>query len=159
MDKRQFLKGMTGLALTSPLFKNLQKWTEDISHLSPNEAAKDEEFWARIRSNYRLKSDYINLENGYYCFIPQETLENYIQHIRHVNYQGSHYMRSVQWDNKDYMASQLADLINADHDEVVITRNTTESLDTIISGIDWKAGDEAVYAVHDYGAMAVFSLS
>jgi selenocysteine lyase/cysteine desulfurase len=36
---------------------------------------------------------------------------------------------------------------------LIITRNTTESLDTVISGFDWKAGDEAVMAVHDYGAM------
>ena len=153
MNKRQFLKGMMGMSMATPLFVNLQKWTEGIAHLSAAEAAKDEEFWHRIRSTYRLKSDYINLENGYYCIIPQETLEHYIQHIRHINYQGSYYMRGVRVENKDYMAAKMADLINANHDEVIITRNTTESLDTIISGIDWQKGDEAVYAVHDYGAM------
>ena len=88
MNKRQFLKGMMGMSMATPLFVNLQKWTEGIAHLSAAEAAKDEEFWHRIRSTYRLKSDYINLENGYYCIIPQETLEHYIQHIRHINYQG-----------------------------------------------------------------------
>jgi selenocysteine lyase/cysteine desulfurase len=36
---------------------------------------------------------------------------------------------------------------------LVITRNTTESLDTVISGFDWKSGDEAVLANQDYGAM------
>ena len=64
MDKRQFLKGALGMAITAPLFPNLQKWTAGISHLSPAEAARDEDFWSRIRSGYRLKSDYINLENG-----------------------------------------------------------------------------------------------
>lgn len=141
------------MGVSGPVLTHLRKWIEDIEHLSPEAAAQDEVFWSRIRSTYRLKSDYINLENGYYCFIPQDTLENYIQHIRHINYEGSHYMRTVQWDNKHYMAARMASLINAHDDEVIITRNTTESLDTIISGIDWKAGDEAVYAVHDYGAM------
>ncbi len=38
-------------------------------------------------------------------------------------------------------------------EEIIITRNTTESLDTVISGYDWKPGDEAVMAAQDYGAM------
>ena len=35
----------------------------------------------------------------------------------------------------------------------LITSNTTESLDMIITGMDWKPGDEAVMAEQDYGAM------
>ncbi|MEO5568183.1 MAG: aminotransferase class V-fold PLP-dependent enzyme, partial [Gemmatimonadaceae bacterium] len=38
-------------------------------------------------------------------------------------------------------------------EELIITRNTTESLDTVIAGFDWKPGDEAVMAEQDYGAM------
>ena len=38
-------------------------------------------------------------------------------------------------------------------EELVITRNTTESLDLIISGYPWEAGDEAIMAEQDYGAM------
>jgi selenocysteine lyase/cysteine desulfurase len=100
-----------------------------------------------------LKPDYINLENGFYCFVPQETIENFIHHVRRVNYEGSYYMRTVQKKNKDYLAGKLAQLMNAEAEEVIITRNTTESLDTIISGYNWQKGDEAVWAVHDYGAM------
>jgi selenocysteine lyase/cysteine desulfurase len=37
--------------------------------------------------------------------------------------------------------------------ELIITRNTTESLDTVIGGFHWEAGDEAVMAAQDYGAM------
>ena len=62
-------------------------------------------------------------------------------------------MRTEQWDNKDSAAARLAELIGASPDEVVITRNTTESLDSIISGYSWEADDEAVYAHQDYGAM------
>lgn len=124
-----------------------------VSHLSPEEVAKDEGFWANIRAGYRIKPDYINLENGYYCILPQETLENHIHHIREVNYQGSWYMRTNQWNNKDRMSAQLAELLDCNAEEVAITRNTTESLDTIIGGYPWQEGDEAVWAVQDYGAM------
>jgi len=129
MDKRTFLK------------------------FNPEELAKQEDFWLQIRAGYRLKPDYINLENGYYCHIPQETLENYIHHIREINYQGSWYMRTAQWDNKDAMAAQLAELVDCRSNEVIITRNTTESLDTIIGGFPWKEGDEAIIGKQDYGSM------
>ena len=39
--------------------------------------------WAGIRSEYELKPDYINLENGYYNILPKEILENFI-HIREI---------------------------------------------------------------------------
>ncbi len=154
MNKRTFLKSISLAAITtSPFYKNLDKIIEQVEHRSADEVAKDEDFWARIRSGYRLKPDYINLENGYYCFTPQETLEKLIQHVRYVNYQGSYYMRTVQWDNKKRMAASLAEIAGCSPNELIITRNTTESLDTIIGGVDWKAGDEAVMAEQDYGAM------
>jgi selenocysteine lyase/cysteine desulfurase len=51
------------------------------------------------------------------------------------------------------MAAKLAAIAGCTAEELIITRNTTESLDMIIGGQDWKAGDEAVMAVQDYGAM------
>lgn len=85
--------------------------------------------------------------------MPQETLEKYIEHIREINYQGSFYMRGVQFQNKVKSASKLAELVGASPEEVVLTRNTTESLDLIISGYPWKAGDEALVSNQDYGSM------
>ncbi len=125
-----------------------------VSGMSPTELAEDEKFWEGIRQGYRLKPDYINLENGYYCIQPpRETLENFINHVREVNYQGSYYMRTVQYENKKATAARLASLLGCPAEELIITRNTTESLDMIIGGFPWKEGDEAVMAEQDYGAM------
>ena len=115
--------------------------------------AADDAFWKKIRDQYILKPDYINLENGYYNFTPQPILEKYIEHIRYVNREGSYYMRTVQFDNKKRMAGKLAALLGCPANEVAITRNTTESLDLVIGGQEWKPGDEAVMAIQDYGAM------
>ncbi len=154
MDKRTFLKNMLFFSAGAPLFlKDLERWGSQIEHLSPQEAAEEEDFWLRVRSGYRLKPDYINLENGYYCFLPQDILESYLHHIREVNYQGSYYMRTVQWDNKAAITAQLAELVGCSAEELAITRNTTESLDTIIGGFPWRAGDEAVMAEQDYFSM------
>jgi len=154
MDKRSFLKSFTFLGLgITPGLATLESLVSKVSHLPSGEVAKDEDFWAGIRGGYKLKPDYINLENGYYCFLPEETLENLIRHVREVNYQGSHYMRTVQWDNKKTVAAKLAKLGGCSPEELIITRNATESLDMVIGGMDWKAGDEAVMAEQDYGAM------
>jgi selenocysteine lyase/cysteine desulfurase len=76
-----------------------------------------------------------------------------IEHIQKVNYEGSYYMRTVQWDNKKRMRDKLAKVVGCSPKNVIITRNTTESLDMVIKGMNWKEGDEAVYAIQDYGAM------
>jgi selenocysteine lyase/cysteine desulfurase len=154
MNKRTFLKNISLLGFTGlPAINHLEQLISKYKHILPEKIATDEIFWEEVRKGFKLKPDYINLENGYYCFLPQETLENFINRIREVNYQGSYYMRTVQWDNKKAMATKLASLAGCSADELIITRNTTESLDMIIGGLDWKAGDEAVMAEQDYGAM------
>ena len=154
MNKRSFLKNLaiTGIASTAS-FKALSKTIEKYQDIPAEQLASDEDFWAKIRDGYKLKPDYINLENGYYCFIPQETLEGYIAMIREINYQGSWYFRTVQWENKDKAAARLAKTFGGTPDEVAITRNATESLDIIIAGYPWQKGDEAVYAEQDYGSI------
>jgi aspartate aminotransferase-like enzyme len=154
LKKRTFLKGLAWAAAGIPFSANsMEKMIARSASIEPNLLAEDESFWAEIRKGYNLKPDYINLENGYYNFLPQVLLDKYMGHIREVNLQGSYYMRTVQFDNKKKMVEKLGTLLGCAADELVITRNTTESLDTIIAGFPWKAGDEAVMAEQDYGAM------
>jgi selenocysteine lyase/cysteine desulfurase len=154
MDKRTFLKTAGLVSLGGMLsIENLSEMVRNVSAVSPAKLAGDEDFWATIRQGYKLKPDYINLENGYYNFLPEQVLEKFIGHVREVNLQGSYYMRTVQFDNKKAMASKLAAVAGCSPDELIITRNTTESLDMVIGGLDWKPGDEAVMAEQDYGAM------
>jgi selenocysteine lyase/cysteine desulfurase len=154
MNKRTFLKaGSSALIAYQPIVEMLQRLDTIYGSSSEKELSENEDYWAKIRKGYKLKTDYINLENGYYCFAPETTLNHFIDHVREVNYQGSHYMRTVQWENKDKAAQRLADLMGCGHDELIITRNTTESLDIIINGYVWKPGDEAVMAEQDYGSI------
>jgi selenocysteine lyase/cysteine desulfurase len=154
MDKRSFLKSAGLLGLGSMLGPaNLADLMAAVAEVPSAELAENEDFWKRIRDGYLLNPDYINLENGYYCLLPQQTLESLIKHIREVNYQASYYMRTVQFENKKAMAAKLAELAGISADELIITRNTTESLDIIIGGLDWKPGDEAVMAEQDYPSM------
>ena len=154
MDKRTFLMktGLVGLGGMLSL-DGLAEMFKSVSALSSTDLAQNEDFWAKIRKGYRLKPDFINLENGYYNFMPEQVLEKFIEHVREVNYQGSYYMRTVQVANKKAMAARLAAVAGCSPNELIITRNTTESLDMIISGLDWNPGDETVMAEQDYGTM------
>ncbi|MBT3242896.1 MAG: aminotransferase class V-fold PLP-dependent enzyme [Bacteroidetes bacterium] len=154
MDKRTFLKKLGLLSLAAaPSAYGIDKWVDIHSDIPASKLASNEDFWAGIRQGYRLKPDYINLENGFYCIQPTEVLEKHIRHIREVNYQGSYYMRTVQLENRRKVIKKLADLTGCSTEELALTRNTTESLDMIIGGFPWKAGDEAIMAEQDYGAM------
>jgi len=154
MDKRTFLKraGLFGIGSMLSIEK-IAELAESVSALPPETIASDEDFWSEIRRGYRLKPDYINLENGYYCFLPEQILEKFINHVREVNYQGSYYMRTVQFENKMAMAARLSAMAGCEPGQLIVTRNTTESLDMVIGGLDWKPGDEAVMAEQDYPAM------
>ena len=150
MNKRDFLRTMGGASIGLLLGDRLGAQYAD---LPPRALAEDEPFWALIREKYRLKPDYINLENGYFSMQSQPVLESFIGRVREINYEASYYMRTRQFDDKRAARSQLARMAGCSPEELIITRNTTESLDTVIAGVDWKAGDEAVMAEQDYGAM------
>jgi selenocysteine lyase/cysteine desulfurase len=150
MHKREFLRAVgtasLGLFFTPGQVAALSRW-------SPAELAAREDFWSELRATYVVPTEFIHLEHGYYSMQSQPVLERYVGHIRAVNALSSRYMRTVQAPNKARVQARLAALAGCTSNDLIITRNTTESLDTVISGFDWKPGDEAVMSVHDYGAM------
>ena len=150
MDKREFLRTMGGVSAGLIFGPELLAQYTSVPAAT---LAQDKPFWAAVRAKFKLNPDYINLENGYYCFEPEEVLEQFIGHVRRINYMGSRYMRTVKDEDKLRVRTRLAALAGCSADELIITRNTTESLDTVIAGFDWKPGDEAVMANQDYGAM------
>ena len=153
MKKREFIKNLGFIGL-SPLFpyKNLQNNTSDQT-VSFSKTDSDDDFWTKVRSHYDLHPDFINLESGYYNIIPKPTLENHIKHIKRVNLEGSFYMRSHRFKDKNEITSKLSKIVGCNSENLVVTRNTTESLDLVISGFKWEKGDQAIFALQDYGAM------
>ena len=152
MDKRRFIKSLGALSF-SPLVSASE--LSDFKPLSKNLPVinNEDELWKTVRSHYTLKDEYINLESGYYNIIPDPILDHFINHVKHVNIEGSYYMRKDLNKNKDRVTSELANLVGSTPDQIAITRNATESLDLVISGFPWKKGDEAIYAKQDYGTM------
>ena len=146
--------GLSALTVFNPLQANsVEMAYRKISHLNAKDAAQDEDFWYQVQKAYRQSPHFINLESGYYSPEPLEVLESQFDNIKMINEQPSFYMRRRQWEDKKAIKEQLADFAGVSADEIVITRNTTEALDTIILGMDLKPGDEAVMTDQDYGSM------
>lgn len=153
-NKRQFLQTIATLSGGAILpTQSMESFFQEIEHIQPLELAKDDAFWQKISAAYGVTKDFIQLENGYYSLAAKEVLDKYIGHIQRVNAVSSFYMRTRQGEDKLASRQALARLLGCTIEELIITRNTTESLDTIIAGIDWKPGDEALMAEQDYGAM------
>jgi selenocysteine lyase/cysteine desulfurase len=150
VNKREFLRTAGGASLGLMFGPDL---LARLASTPAAELAADEPFWAAMRAKFKLTPDYINLENGFYCFQPEEVLEAFIRNVRAINVEASHYMRTRKDDDKLRVRTKLAALAGCSPEELILTRNTTESLDTVIAGFDWKPGDEAVMANQDYGAM------
>jgi len=150
MHKRDFVRTL-GAASLGLLFGD-DLWAR-YAGMPPHQLAQDDAFWTGIRRQYLLTPDYINLENGYYSMQSQPVLEAFIGRVRDVNLRASRYLRTRQADDKAAVRGRLATMAGVPPEELIVTRNTTESLDTVIAGFHWQAGDEAVMAAQDYGAM------
>jgi selenocysteine lyase/cysteine desulfurase len=155
MNRREFsTMGAVGLAAwASPVLASIATSFQKVASVAPAALAEDEPFWDAMRKQYAVTHDFIQLENGYYSITAEPVLDGYLRHVRDVNAMSSYYMRTKQVDDKLAVRAELAKLLGCNDAELIITRNTTESLDTVINGFDWKPGDEAVMAEHDYGSM------
>lgn len=150
MNKREVIK--VGCAGSIALFLESAGVARSLAQ-APAALAGDETFWDALRRHYPSDNRFINLENGFYCFQPDDVLTAFTANARAVNGEASHYMRTRLDTDVAKVRGGVARLAGCPVEELIVTRNTTESLDTVINGIEWKAGDEAVMASQDYGSM------
>lgn len=154
MNKRQFLKTLGLSAISSPIFSDsFENQIQAKKGIKPNVLAQNETFWSQIRQDYSLNPSFINLENGYYCMSPNPIKAAFHKNVEEINLLASYYMRQSRFSDNEIVRKKLAEIAGCHYTEIVVTRNATESIDTVISGYDWKAGDEAVMADTDYGSM------
>ncbi|MEK6481221.1 aminotransferase class V-fold PLP-dependent enzyme [Catalinimonas sp. 4WD22] len=157
--RRAFLKkagSLSAFAATLPLAKvhqNLKGYVASVRHKSAMDVAQDEAFWDEVRKTYKVSDDFINLENGYYSMVAEPVINAQEEHIRMINQIPSYYMRKQQWDDHKQVKQAMADFVGVSPEEIVICRNTTEALDTVILGLKMNAGDEAIMCDQDYGSM------
>ena len=155
--RRSFLRtaaaGAAAPVLAPRFLDILERRLEAYQGLPPAAAVTEEAFWREVRKAFPAYPDYINLENGYSSPQPAPTFEAFQRHEQTINGGLSFYMRRKRANDLAAVKTQLAELAGCPADEIVITRNTTESLGTVTHGVDLAPGDEAVMCDQDYGSM------
>ena len=116
-------------------------------------SSDEEDFWRQIRLAYGASPTMINLNNGGVCPAPRATMDALDYYNRMCNEAPSYYMWRVLDQDREPLRENLAALAGAQTDEIAINRNATEALNTIIFGLDLKAGDEVVLSKYDYPNM------
>lgn len=113
----------------------------------------EEDFWRQIRQAYAASPTFINLNNGGVCPSPRATLDAIDYYNRLCAEAPSYYMWRIIDQNREPLRDNLAALAGVSAEEIALNRNTTEALNTIIFGLNLKAGDEVILSRFDYPNM------
>jgi selenocysteine lyase/cysteine desulfurase len=115
--------------------------------------ASDEDLWAWIREAYTVSPNIINLNNGGVAPQPKVVQDAHIRYYQYSNEAPSYYMWQILDQGREPLREKLAGLCGCDKEEIAINRNSTEGLNTVIFGLNLKAGDEVVLSKQDYPNM------
>ncbi|HEY7500198.1 MAG TPA: aminotransferase class V-fold PLP-dependent enzyme [Vicinamibacterales bacterium] len=107
-------------------------------------APPDERFWSDVREQYVMPRGYICLNAANLCPSPARVLDAYFDGTRSVDRDPSPQNRQKTRDGREATRRALAAFLRATPEEIVITRNTSESNNIVSSGLDLKAGDEVL---------------
>jgi selenocysteine lyase/cysteine desulfurase len=106
-----------------------------------------------VQQSYTISSGFINLNNGGVAPAPKVVADAMKQYYDVCNEGPSYYMWRVVDMGREPLRKNLAQLAGCDAEEIALHRNASEALETVIFGIDLKAGDEVVLAKQDYPNM------
>jgi len=160
-DRRNFLslagKSLGLAALSSSaiasLLKEIQAAAKTVAHLTPEQAAMDEDYWSTIQNAFTVTRGIINLNNGGVSPSPRIVTEALVRYIWQQEDATAYTMWQILEPQSETIRTGLAELFGCDREEIAITRNASESLETLLLGLDLKSGDEVLTTTQDYGRM------
>ena len=144
-----FLTSMTRPAWS----RNLDQALSQSAGVSPEELATDEDFWYYIQQSFTVSPSLINLNNGGVSPAPKTVQDAMKRYYDLSNEAPSYYMWRVLDQGREPLRKNLAKLAGCSPEEIAINRNSSEGLETVIFGLQLKAGDEVVAAKQDYPNM------
>jgi len=161
INRRNFLsmvgKGVGLAALSSAtvasLLDDLHAATKSVEHLSPAEAAMNEDFWFEIQRSFSITRGITNLNNGGVSPSPRIVTEALCRYTWQQEDVTAYTMWSILEPQSETVRTGLADIFGCDREEIAITRNASESLEIILMGLDLKSGDEVLTTTQDYPRM------
>ena len=128
----------------------MQTALRNAEGISPSELATEEDFWYYIQQSFTVSPSLINLNNGGVSPAPKTVQDAMKRYYDYCNEAPSYYMWRILDQGREPLRKNLAKLAGCDAEEIAINRNSSEGLETVIFGLQLKAGDEVVVAKQDY---------
>ena len=160
--RRRFLARLGGSAAAAGVMTAVPtKWNtaiaaaRDLSRTpgSPEEIARDEEFWLEIQKAFTTDRSLVNLNNGGVSPTPAHVLEAMKRDLDFANQIPVYNGWQILEPQREGVRARLAREWDVDPEEVAITRNASEGLQILQNGYDLERGDEVVTTTQDYGRM------
>lgn len=120
---------------------------------TPEEAAGDEDFWHQIQQAFSVDRSLINLNNGGVSPSPRVVLEAMRRYLEFSNQAPTYTMWQILEPQIEGVRRRLAAHFGCSPDELAITRNASEALETCQLGLELKPGDEVLTTNQDYPRM------
>jgi selenocysteine lyase/cysteine desulfurase len=114
------------------------------SALAPGGASSGEAFWKSVREQFVMPADLSVMNAANLCPASRGVLETLTRETRSVDQDPSPNNRARLYPEKENTRKALAEFLRVTPDEIVITRNTSESNNLVSNGLDLKPGDEVV---------------
>jgi selenocysteine lyase/cysteine desulfurase len=122
----------------------LRPWPQAQAAVSPAPPAADEKYWTGIRDGFVMPKGYACLNAANLCPSPARVLDSYFDATRSVDRDPSPQNRQKTREGREAARRALAAALRVTAEEIVITRNTSESNNFVSSGLDLARGDEVV---------------
>jgi isopenicillin-N epimerase len=157
ITRRSFLRS-TGTAAAIAAFNDdslsrVHAASRRVEGAGPADVAADEGYWREIQQAFTLDRTIINLNNGGCSPSPRVVHEAFKRYLDISNQAPVYHMWQILEPNIETVRRRLAAQFGCDPEELAITRNASEALQTAQLGIDLEAGDEVVTTNQDYGRM------
>jgi isopenicillin-N epimerase len=155
MDRRRFVSSAAGVfaAFQSDSVLRAQSAVAVISGRPADAVAQDEDFWFNVRHAFTVDRNIINLNNGGVSPAPKVVMDAEIRYLEIENMTPTYYMWRILDPGIENARRRLARVFGCDAEEIAITRNASEALETVQFGMDLKAGDEVLTTNQDYPRM------
>lgn len=158
IDRRTFLAGAGAAAAMGAAFRGdaitrAARAAEAAAGRTDRELAADEDFWGHIQRSFDVDRTVINLNNGGVCPSPTHVLDQMIRDLKFTNESPVQNMWRVLEPRVESVRRDLARAFGCDTEEIAITRNASEAMETLILGVDLQKGDEVVVTDQNYPRM------
>lgn len=103
--------------------------------------------FAEIKTDFPILNDIIYMDSASTSLTPEPVLNVVSKYYREYNAnvgRGVHRLSQVASQKYKDVHRKIADFIGANEEEVIFTKNTTEAINTVASGLRWKKGDKVV---------------